>query len=149
MKNIQAENIDLENVLFHFSDGDIKSIEEKGLEARIGHNSGGVETHKKVFFSQGISEMLQLVYDLTRVSKDAIDNEKKPVEQKNKVLHNWLGKYSEYKDDSEQDAWKNAYSITYQILKHANYYSLDLNGTTTREFENMSKEEQEKICSQP
>ena len=55
------------------------------------------------------------------------------------------GKYSEYKDDSEQDAWKNAYSITYQILKHANYYSLDLNGTTTREFENMSKEEQEKI----
>ena len=145
MKNIQAENIDLENVLFHFSDGDIKSIEEKGLEARIGHNSGGVETHKKVFFSQGISEMLQLVYDLTRVSKDAIDNEKKPVEQKNKVLHNWLGKYSEYKDDSEQDAWKNAYSITYQILKHANYYSLDLNGTTTREFENMSKEEQEKI----
>lgn len=76
MKNIQAENIDLENVLFHFSDGDIKSIEEKGLEARIGHNSGGVETHKKVFFSQGISEMLQLVYDLTRVSKDAIDNEK-------------------------------------------------------------------------
>ena len=86
MKNIQAENIDLENVLFHFSDGDIKSIEEKGLEARIGHNSGGVETHKKVFFSQGISEMLQLVYDLTRVSKDAIDNEKKPVEQKNTAI---------------------------------------------------------------
>ena len=51
MKNKQTENIDLENVLFHFSDGDIKSIEEKGLEARIGHNSGGVETHKKVFFS--------------------------------------------------------------------------------------------------
>ena len=51
MKNIQAENIDLENVLFHFSDGDIKSIEEKGLEARIGHNSGGVETHKGIFFT--------------------------------------------------------------------------------------------------
>ena len=73
MKNIQAENIDLENVLFHFSDGDIKSIEEKGLEARIGHNSEGIETHKKVFFSQGITEMLQLVYNITRVSKDAID----------------------------------------------------------------------------
>ena len=145
MNNIQVENIDLENVLFHFSDGAIKSIEEKGLEARIGHNSEGIETHKKVFFSQGITEMLQLVYNLTRVSKDAIDNEKMPVEQKNKVLHNWLGKYSKYKDDFEQDAWKNAYRITYQILKHANYYSLDLNGTTTREFENMSKEEQEKI----
>ena len=145
MNNIQVENVDLENVMFHFSDGDIKSIEEKGLEARIGHNSEGIETHKKVFFSQGMSEMLQLVYNLTRVSKDAIDNEEKPIEQRNKVLHNWLEKYSECKDDFEQDAWKNAYRITYQILKHANYYSLDLNGTTTREFENMSKEEQEKI----
>ena len=53
MKNKQTENIDLENVLFHFSDGDIKSIEEKGLEARIGHNSEGIETHKKIFFPKG------------------------------------------------------------------------------------------------
>ena len=128
MNKIQVEDINLENVLFHFSDGDIKSIETKGLEARIGHNSEGIETHKKVFFSQGIGEMLQLVYNLTRVSKDAIDNEKRPTEQRNKILHNWFGKYSKWKDDSEQDSWKNAYNITYQILKNANYYSLNLSG---------------------
>ena len=53
-------NEELENTFFHYSlKKDKNSIDNKGLEARIGRNSKGIDKEKSIFFSKGIEGALE------------------------------------------------------------------------------------------
>ena len=63
MKRINIKSVDLNNSYFHFTDIlNLDSIEQRGLEARVGENTNLVGgTGKRIYVSKGIKGILSII----------------------------------------------------------------------------------------
>ena len=141
-------------------DGKI-GIDEGGLKPEIGSNSNGTfgdETGKKVFFSQGLEGFLQMVNKSFRIVMFCIENRSNENGQKgmqdigigqcyDEIIRDFNNISNEnLKIESITPETRNKfYSIVKKFMETRTYYTLDLNGCTREEYENLNDGEKEKI----
>lgn len=160
MNEEQLANINFHATPIEATQGE-EGIDRKGLNAKKGVNSNGVFGHektKKVFFSQGLNETLKMINKSIRLIMFSIEHR---MDENGQKAMKELGIVENYK--KVEDIFKNlpkeslsieqitpeARTALYSIVKGAfesrTYYTLDLNGCNSWEYDLLNDEDKKKI----
>lgn len=135
MKKVRLTDLDDQESFFHFSPAAaISSVEEKGLEARIGNHSKAGEKTEKIFFSKGIIGALEACDVWIKWMMNNGYSEKdsyglyhgKTLEERKNSIETWNKEFlsREYLKDSAKQ--RIIFNLVYESLKKQVYYKLDL-----------------------
>ena len=168
IKNINIEDCtkeEFEKMCFHYSLKKNKnSIDENGLQTRIGRNSEGIDKKEAIYFSYGIEAMLEtwdvwLKWRANRLGNPYWQEENKEIiekidngtatEQERKEyfwkIKQWNEEFTSGKYREDKDKMTFLFDFQMDEMKASNYYLLDLKEKEDFSFDEIDVKKEENL----